>query len=273
MMRVVLAVVWLAAMTSPAAAGSLSDDQAYKYSEAINEVARYGRSGNYKRAFEAYERALQHNPEATDVYFNLVTIADAMKLPEKVYLYGLGYLAVAGEGSDDGREVQAKVASARRQLKGLGKVSFAVEPVGAVITVDGAYLGTAPLADVELPVGTHKVAATRKDFHAGSVEVKVRAEEPTFATLRLDEIVYYGTLIITTTPPSGVAVYVDEKFIGETPLAEPLKVQANREHVVRLEAKGYDLWTRAVTVAPDKPSTVEAVLEVPQPAGQSDEAW
>jgi tetratricopeptide (TPR) repeat protein len=273
MRYLLIACLVLLASSLPAGAGSLSDEQAYKYSEALNEAARYGRSGNYKRAFEAYERAVQYNPEATDVYFNLVTIADAMKLFEKVYVYGLGYLAVAGEGSDDGRAVQAKVNAARKQLRGLGKLTTAIEPVGAMVTIDNAYMGTAPLAEVELPVGTHKLAAVAKDFHAGSVEVKVRADETVSAALKLDEIVYHGTVVLTTKPEAGVAVYLDDKYIGATPLAEPLKVQANREHVIRLEAKGFDTWTRAVTVAPDKPTPVEAVLEAPTPAGPTDEAW
>jgi hypothetical protein len=263
----------VAALEAPARAGNLSDEQAYKYSEAVSEAARYGRSGNYKRAFEAFERALQYNPEAGDVYYNLVTIADALKMFDKVFLYGTGYLAVAGEGSDEGRDVVAKVAQARKALRGVGKLSLTVEPVGSIVTVDGAYMGTSPLAELELPIGPHKVGVTHKDFHPGAADVKVRLDEPTHATVKLDEIVYHGTLVINVKPESGVAVYVDDKFIGETPLAAPVTVQANREHVVRLEAKGFDTWTRAYTVAPDKATTVEAALETPAPAGQPDEAW
>lgn len=263
--------LWVALATLPALAGGLSDEQAYKYTEAVSEAARYGRAGNYKRAFDAYEKALQFNPEATDVYYNLVAIGDAMKLFDKVYLYAKGYLAVAGEGSDEGREMLAKMNAARKQLRGVGKLSITTEPAGAVVTVDNVYLGPSPQVGVELPLGKYEVLATQKDYHPAKGEAKVAADSPAAVTLRLDEIIYYGTLVITTKPEAGVAVYVDDSFIGTTPLAEPLKAQANREHVVRLELKGFDTWTRAVVVAPDKPSTVEAVLEAP--AGASEEPW
>jgi len=268
--RTLIVGLWVVLAALPALAGGLSDEQAYKYTEAVSEAARYGRAGNYKRAFDAYEKALQFNPEATDVYYNLVAIGDAMKLFDKVYLYAKGYLAVAGEGSDEGREMQAKMNAARKQLRGLGKLSVTTEPVGAVVTVDNVYLGPSPQVDVELPVGKYHVVATQKDFHPGAAEAKVSLDPPASVSIRLDEIIYYGKLVITT-KPEGVAVYVDDKLLGTSPLAEPVKVQANREHVVRLELKGFDTWTRAVVVAPDKPTAVEAVLEAP--AGTSEEQW
>lgn len=273
MTRWSLVTLWIALVALPTLAAGLSDEQAYKFTEALHEASRYGRSGNYKRAFDAYEKALQYNPEATDVYYNLVAIGEAMKLFDKVYLYATGYLAVAGEGSDEGREILAKQGAARKQLKGLGKLSVQLDQVGAVVTVNDVYLGTSPLREVELPAGTYRVGVTLKDYHPGTVEARVTADAALTVTLKLDEIIYYGTLVITTKPEAGVSVYVDDKLIGVSPLAEPLKVQANREHVVRFELAGHDTWTRAVIVAPDKPSPVEATLEKPPAAGESDESW
>ena len=123
------------------------------------------------------------------------------------------------------------------------------------------------------PDGSRGVSATLTDYTPAKAEAKVKLDSPTSVTVKLDEIIYYGTIVITTKPEAGVAVFLDDKYIGTTPLAEPQKVQANREHVVRLELKGFDTWTRAVVVAPDKPSPVEATLEAPTPAGPADDSW
>jgi hypothetical protein len=60
-----------------------------------------------------------------------------------------------------------------------------------------------------------------------------------------------------TSDPTGADIYIDEKFVGNTPSTIQL---SPGEHAVRIESSGRKVWTRTLTVTPGNKSTVQATL-------------
>jgi DNA repair ATPase RecN len=69
---------------------------------------------------------------------------------------------------------------------------------------------------------------------------------------------FSGLLAVESVPP-GAAVYVDQRRVGETPLALT-RLRAG-SHVMWVEREGYERWTRSVLVTADEQTRVSARLQ------------
>ena len=69
---------------------------------------------------------------------------------------------------------------------------------------------------------------------------------------------FVGTLQIQSSP-AGAAVYLNQKFMGETPLKLP-RLRAG-SHVLWVEQSGYERWTGGVLVPTDKITQVQVTLQ------------
>ena len=69
---------------------------------------------------------------------------------------------------------------------------------------------------------------------------------------------YQGTLTVQSLP-AGAAVYLNQRYVGETPLAVP-RLRAG-SHVVWVQGEGYRKWTAGVHVPADRNTTIRANLE------------
>ena len=67
----------------------------------------------------------------------------------------------------------------------------------------------------------------------------------------------YGFVGVESTP--AAELYVDGDFVGTTP-AKNLKLSSG-PHDIRLEAEGYETWSRTVKVFPEQQVQLKAVLE------------
>jgi hypothetical protein len=66
-----------------------------------------------------------------------------------------------------------------------------------------------------------------------------------------------GTIVLVSTPTGG-EVYVDNRFVGNTPAN--LKLTAG-EHSIRVFADGYNNWSRNITVISDSEVNLSATLD------------
>ena len=67
-------------------------------------------------------------------------------------------------------------------------------------------------------------------------------------------------MLFVDSRPRGAAVFVDDKFIGTSPVALP-EMAASREHAVRLEIEGYRVWSSAVRLRANRINRVLVPLE------------
>lgn len=123
-------------------------------------------------------------------------------------------------------------------------VSFASDPPGARIRVDGASVGTTPLT-VDLTSGDRGVEVGLEGYEPQSRRIAVAVDVP----LRLP--VFHlepqpGHLAVTS-EPAGAAVSIGGRFRGETPIA--LEVKADVPHTVRVTKAGHGPAEATVTLA------------------------
>ncbi|MBI4121566.1 MAG: hypothetical protein HY470_01240 [Candidatus Ryanbacteria bacterium] len=72
-----------------------------------------------------------------------------------------------------------------------------------------------------------------------------------------------GGLLVTSTPATGVKIYVDGKFIHETSLISRRAYLAGltpRAYHIHIERDGYYPWDKALIVEPEKVASAEAIL-------------
>ncbi|MFN3199772.1 MAG: protein kinase domain-containing protein [Bradymonadia bacterium] len=116
-------------------------------------------------------------------------------------------------------------------------------PPGAEIFFNGTATGKntpASLTDVETGA-THMVILKREGYEDHQEQVKIRADALTDGKHRMSAFLKRsgGTLILNTIPP-GAQVFIDGRFIGDTPLKKTGLNREKEEFRVLLTKEGYE---------------------------------
>lgn len=70
-----------------------------------------------------------------------------------------------------------------------------------------------------------------------------------------------GARVMVSSQPTGADIYVDEKFVGNTPSLIQLEAGS---HSVRVELKGHRTWTRALNLTTGSKVSLQATLDAEQ---------
>ena len=136
-----------------------------------------------------------------------------------------------------------------------GIITFTTEPdVGADVRVGGVSIGTAPLTDVDVEPGRHRVEFIAERFLSEVLELEVFGEgrRQNLAA----ELTPNWAPVSLSSRPAGAQVLVDGTALASTP-AE-LELGAG-ERQVELRLAGYNAWRDTITVLADQPLTVPEV--------------
>ena len=146
----------------------------------------------------------------------------------------------------------------------VGWVYISSSPGGASVTLDGANSGHTPASGSlklnNIGVGDHTVVLTLAGFQTYTTTVSVHANTVSEVNAILTSTgpeQGNGELIVSSTP-SGANVFVDNNFMGITPLT--LKTIPVGSHVVMVRLTGYQDYQTTTTVNAGVPSTVVAGL-------------
>jgi hypothetical protein len=214
--------------------------------------------GRYDAALAEFERAYEIAP-ALPVLYNLGRVHAELGHPVASAHAFERYLSEGGDTLPRARRTEVEQALARQRDR-IGHLRVEANVEGAIVSVDGSDVATTPLASpIEVGSGTHSVGVrapgyegvTRDVSIAGTVEASVVVE------LRR-EIEPRGTLRISSTL-AGVAVQIDGREVGITPLAATLPVPAG-DHDVAGERAGYLGDSRRVHV--DEGADVDVALRL-----------
>jgi len=134
-------------------------------------------------------------------------------------------------------------------LKGYGFVKITSDPSGAYVYIDGSYKGVTPLL-LNVEEGYHKIILAKSNYFHVEKQIYVAIGETTYVSETLKG---YGSLEISTIP-SGINVYLDGNYKGETPLF--IGEVAEGTHSIRLTKFGYGDITRTVSVFAGKTTHV-----------------
>jgi len=129
-------------------------------------------------------------------------------------------------------------------------------PQGAQLYLNGRFVGSTPVTvrvtpgrqDVELRLAGYETYRTSVNVNPGqTVNINATLERTRPST---------GTLVVNSSP-QGAQVYVDGRFVGNTPLS--IGINPGRADIeVRLD--GYDTFRTSVVIAPGQTTTINAGL-------------
>lgn len=128
------------------------------------------------------------------------------------------------------------------------------EPEGAVVTLLKKEVGKTPYGCRIIP-GTHVVKIMKENYYPvwKTVELKPREEKTLNVKLEAET-----ASILFTSKPSGAAVHLQDKFLGETPFV--LKDVAPGNYTALLKLPGYSPQPVKWNVSSARPQSINAVL-------------
>ena len=134
---------------------------------------------------------------------------------------------------------------------------------GADIYLDGSRLGTTRWTGT-LELGEHSVEARQASHHTAYTNVRITAESAGQTITLNNPLPIYGSLVIDGSP-ADVAVYVDGKKVGTSPLLVSELLIGT--HKVRLEKEGYDKQEKTIAISEGQEHMLEYTLakETPKP--------
>ena len=127
---------------------------------------------------------------------------------------------------------------------------------GADIYVDGSRLGTTRWTGT-LELGEHSVETRHASHHSAYTNVRITPQSAGQTITLNNPLPIYGSLIVDGSP-ADVAVYVDGKKVGTSPLfVSELLIGT---HKIRLEKDGYDQQEKTVQIAENQESMLDFTL-------------
>ncbi|HIA02382.1 MAG TPA: PEGA domain-containing protein [Myxococcales bacterium] len=212
----------------------------------------------YKKALPILEEALQLTlfPDSTLLY-DLGAISEALGDCSKALLYYTGFLSSMPDENQQ-IEVTQKIKRCKKATE-LGTLDISSKPEGQEVRINGVPLGRAPIRGLQLPTGTYIVTSKKEDFYPYKSTIGVEYNLRTRHELRMQKMIFYGTLEVKVTPNEGAIVFLNHVSKGPAPFTS--KKLETRRYLVHIEKKGWDRWVRYVTVEKDSVFTVNVNLE------------
>ncbi len=154
---------------------------------------------------------------------------------------------------------QSPAQTVRLELTKLpGIIAFSTQPeVGAEVLLDGETIGTAPLTDIEVVPGRHRVEFVAERYLSEVLQLDVVGEGQ--AQSLSAELTPNWAPVSLSSRPAGAQVVVDGAVLGTTPVE--LEVGAG-ERQLELRLSGYNAWRDSITVLADQPLSVPEVTLV-----------
>jgi len=143
----------------------------------------------------------------------------------------------------------------------MGSLSITSELPNAEVYLNEKFIGVTssrqPLVINDLLEGIYQVKLIRGGYYdwEGQISVMAKMER----SVEVELIAKPGSMNIYS-EPSGAKIYLDNAFVGETPMS--LEKVAEGEHEIRLVKLNYKIWTSKVVVRSFKPTDVKTTLEV-----------
>lgn len=118
-----------------------------------------------------------------------------------------------------------------------GYARITTTPSGAILYVDGKNIGTSPIT-LELDEGNHIVTAYRDGYRTETRQFTISAGRTVDIKIDLQKLVSNYQLSITTNP-SSADVYIDNRYVGRSPLNLTLEEGTKN---LRIERSGYETY-------------------------------
>lgn len=242
-----LALVWSLSSPRAALADEAPADPAARaralYAEGLERLEKDDARG----AITAFEKAYALRPAAVILY-NVAVAHIALDQPVEA----VRALEAALAGTPALRAARAEQARAllAAQLEKVGTLTVTCNEEGADVFVDGVAVGKTPLAaPIRVAAGRHSVTVRKGGFEEQRQSLDLAAGKlTTLATTLSATPVRSGWLRLSSQLP-GTDVFVGDQWVGRTPLAGTVALQAGSPQRIELRRQGYLTAAETVTAA------------------------
>lgn len=232
------------------------------------EARAHFNARRYREAINAYERALEQTGDGRYAY-NVGRIHELLREPGPAVLAYEDYL-VRLPLADDRTEVEERIRSLREELgRTHREVVIAATPSDASIHLVGHPREYTGRAHAWLLLGRHRLRVTRDGYAPLEETLELTAGPPLHLSPALVERRPVGFIVVESDVP-GAQAFVDGKAVGPVP-TEPIEVAVG-EHLVRVDAAGYQGFSQRVTVKEGLTLVVRAEL-APQARIEPPSPW
>lgn len=122
-------------------------------------------------------------------------------------------------------------------------------PEAAIVTIDGTYQGVTPLSLDNLIIGSHDIKLTKSGYSPHKQEILLLEKQE----LNLNVSLQQACIITISSDASGDKVFVDDAYVGETPMT--LNVSFGN-HTFAIERNGFKLEEKQLLMPSDKEKTI-----------------
>ena len=140
-------------------------------------------------------------------------------------------------------------------------------PPGAMVFIDNIVKGITPITLTDTAIGSHQIILRKEGYEDYLRTIIIEPATPATLGVTLTKTVpapttpstpSYGSLAVTSFPP-GAEIFLDGSLTGTTPAILPGVVTGN--HELTLSLRGYDTWSRIVSVGSGQMAAVNAELD------------
>src|SRR4051812_18470048 len=182
----VLAAGFAAAQKPKAGAAAKADPALADAKRHFDQAVALFNDGDFGGALAEFEASYKIRPSA-GVLYNIGLTQKALYRYDEALASLRKYLVDAQKVPKDKRAEVTQLISEMQAL--LATVTFAVQPAGTVVTVDGRTLGQAPsLGSYGVAAGTHTFEFAAEGYKPTKQELKVVAGQPLTVTVSLEKI-------------------------------------------------------------------------------------
>ena len=136
-----------------------------------------------------------------------------------------------------------KAPSRRADVPSTGTISVSASVSGAQVYIDGELAGETPYEDAAIPIGQYAVTVKKDGYIDFNEDVRVRPGQAVSLRASLDLV---PPSLNVTSDVAGATVFVNRKYVGETPVLVPDLTPG--EHQITVSAEGYDMHAETVTI-------------------------
>lgn len=207
------------------------------------KLTRYGKLDGAQRAFE---EALQREPGNETAIEALAQVTAFRESWHESVLYWAAFQYLYRTDPAMVGSCQAKIDEYSKRIYKGGQLSIVATPDDATISINGLNVGVGKVSLAVMPGYRYVISASKEDYHKPEeIVFTPGGDETKDVSIRLQPIVYMGTVLLKLYPESGVKVYVDAREVGTSP--KDIQVEEGR-HLICFSKEGYDRWWRAVTI-------------------------
>lgn len=144
-----------------------------------------------------------------------------------------------------------------------GSIQVTSSPSGATASLDGLSWQYTPCTFSALSAGTnHQVQVSMSGYQTFTTTVTVPSDQTAYVSASLTPTHSQPGSLYVTTMPSGADIYVDGRYIAESPSTVPGLSPGS--HSVRLHKAGYDEYVSTATVSSGRQTSVTVTLSPQQ---------